>query len=113
MKLGEEGRAQQLAGSIVMALAEIAREIKSRLGVTRPGGAGHRQELVSNLGHGTDYNHRLLAKPFFDNAGNPLDRSSVPYRGAAEFHDDHGCGFLSNRLCKHDVAWTSRSIPAL
>ncbi len=94
MKLGEECRAQQFSGGVVVALLQGAAEFQRGLAVAGSGGAGHGQQLVGHLGHGADHHHRLLLQAAFDDRAGALDRLGVLHRGAAELHDDHRGRFL-------------------
>ena len=85
-----------------------AAKLQGGLAVTSAGGLRHGEQLVGDLGHGTDHHDRLLAKPAFYDGCSSLDRFRILHRGATEFHDDHRRTFLGLVL---PPAQESSSIP--
>ena len=89
VQLGVQARAQQFAGSKVVALAKAAADIEGLVALATSGRSGHGQQLVGNPGHGADHNERALDHARFHNAGDAIDGRGILDRGATELHDDH------------------------
>jgi hypothetical protein len=72
VKLGKQSGTEQLSGRVVVAFLQGPAELKSSLAVAGSGGSGHGQQLVSHLGHGADYHHRLLLQTALDDRAGAL-----------------------------------------
>src|ERR1700722_10281448 len=95
MEFGEECRAQQFAGSVVVALLQRAAEFESGFALAFAGGTGHGQQSVGALGHGANHDDRLLRQtPFYDGS-DAIDGFVVFDRSTTELHYDHGRSFLA------------------
>ena len=77
MQFGVQAGAQQLAGCKVVPLAKPMRDVESLLALAPPGGSGHGQQLVGNLGHGADHDEWSLGQPRFHDAGDAIDGCGV------------------------------------
>ena len=90
VEFGEAGGAEQFAGGIVVALLQRAAKFERGLALACPGGSGHGQQRVGDLGHGADDNDGLLRQAAFDDGGDAVDGFGIFDGSAAELHDDHG-----------------------
>src|SRR5207249_11973466 len=86
MKLREQRSPQQFAGGVVMSFAKLAGEGKRGLAVSRSGGAGHLQQLISHLGHRADDHDGMQRQTSSNDLADPQNSLGVTHRGAAEFH---------------------------
>jgi hypothetical protein len=97
MEFGEACRAEEFAGSVVMALLQGAAEFEGGLAFSRSGGFGHGQQSVGHFGHGADDDYRFLREAAFDDRGDAVDGFGVFDGSSAELHDDHGRNLSTDR----------------
>src|ERR1043165_7296911 len=117
-------RAEEITSTVVMALARGAREIERFFLLTRAGGGGHGQKLVSDFSQRADDHYRAFRQAFAHDGFDAVDGLRVLHGGAAEFHDDHERpqihhgGTETRRKAKHEPKnngedTISRDIPVL
>ena len=80
----------QSASRISMAAAQARTDSECAGAVPGRGGCGGAQQLIGNLGHGADHNHRLLAlgNAAGDDCSGAVDGGRVFDRRAAKLHDN-------------------------
>ena len=84
-----------------MALPQCLQQFNRCIAITGSGLIPHSHELVSNLGHGTDYDHGRPFQAAADDAGHTLNGIGTLDRRPAKFHDDHlRCSSLLFQLDK-------------
>src|SRR5689334_2105694 len=83
-------RAQQVAGSVVMALSRGPREFERFFTIARTGRGGHGQKLVGDLGQRAYTNDGALMQALTDDGCDTINGLGVLDGGAAELHHDHG-----------------------
>ena len=81
MELGEERSTEQLARSVVVPLSQGAGKIECSLAIAASRRTRHCQQLVGNLRHGADYDHRFLCQPSFHDRARSFDRIGVLHEG--------------------------------
>ncbi len=104
MKLSVQPSAEQLAGGVVMALAQLEAKFKRLLEIAPTCGICHGEKLVGDLGHGADDHERAFACAFFDDGGDAVDGRRVLHRGAAKLHDDHGSTAAGSSITTDSLA---------
>src|SRR5437016_2950432 len=86
VKLSENTRSQQFAGSIVVTLAKFASKSQGGFAVTGARCTRHLQQLVRHARHRADDDHWPLWHASEDDLRYSRDGFGVTDRGSAEFH---------------------------
>src|SRR5215470_1681498 len=90
MEARENSSAKQLAGSVVVAFAQAARQCDGGLTIATAGRLCHLEQGIGDLGHRADHDNGLFRSPPLDDRRRSVNRLGVLYRGPAKFHNDHG-----------------------
>ena len=93
MKLGEERRAQQFAGGIVVALLERAAEFRAVLRSPSPAARAMVSSVSVTLAMALTTTTGFCARRPLTMRGHAVDGLGVFDRSATELHDDHGRDF--------------------
>ena len=77
VEFGKKRCTQQLSGGFVVPLPQRACQLEGALAIAAAGGLAHGKQGIGHLGHGTDYHHRTIGQPAFDDLRHSLDRFRI------------------------------------